>query len=258
MDFNELIESFKRNSKQKDKKATDSATLHSARATVRHTSPFSELEHYKNEEELTQEFIEEWVFPYYMRVKEYSDEWIEEIIALKLQITDEVILKNLGKTNWRNRAVGSYFALITQANYAEDIIGVHLLKSEVCCVGHTFASVLAMFNTEKSVMYLSKYLNYYLKQPELNFDQEEVMEALKYLDEINGTNNVDNHLEDWYYYLNWKHNYTFRELLNRKQNDPDKAEEIDKQLNEIQPLKPEIDTAYLKRYRQVVNRIIKG
>src|SRR4051812_1256345 len=42
------------------------AALHSAGATVRHSSPFSELEVPVSEQPISREFIETWVRPFYM------------------------------------------------------------------------------------------------------------------------------------------------------------------------------------------------
>ena len=78
-----------------------------------------------------------------------------------------LMLKNLGDFNWRTRSTGSYFASIKQAYHLEDIIGTHLLKSEVCYAGAEYAKTIASFNTSKSPNYLKKYLTYYLKKPEL-------------------------------------------------------------------------------------------
>ena len=40
--------------------------LHVAGATVRHQSPFSELKSFRNEVEITQDFRNEWVAPFYL------------------------------------------------------------------------------------------------------------------------------------------------------------------------------------------------
>ena len=57
--------------------------LHYAGATVRHTSPFDGMTSYVNEVEISQEFREKWVIPFYFELKNYSDEWINKMILLK-------------------------------------------------------------------------------------------------------------------------------------------------------------------------------
>jgi hypothetical protein len=117
--------------------------------------------------------------------------------SIKGSITEDIILKNIGDVNWRSRQTGAYFVAIKNLIELTDIIGAHLLKSEVCFAGKQYAITLAMFNTEESIKYLSDYLDYYLQHPELEFDQIQVFESLKYLDEENQTNYLLNHKDAW-------------------------------------------------------------
>jgi uncharacterized protein DUF6000 len=174
------------------------ANLHSAGATVRHISPFSSLPSHKNDADLTDDFIKKWVIPFYMKIGSYGDNtWVETIKEIKHEITPEICLQLLGEFNWRTRLVGAYFAAVKGYTNLIDIIGVHLLKSEVCCVGHVYALVFAFFNTPESREYLIKYLGYYLTTPRLYFDQDWVMKAILYLDKVNGTNNFNEQLIRW-------------------------------------------------------------
>jgi hypothetical protein len=72
-----------------------------------------------------------------------------------------------------------------------------LLKSEVCYAGHIYALTLAFFNDDQCTQYLNKYLDYYLTQPSLYFDQKYVLEAVLYLDKQNGTNFFSLHEAKW-------------------------------------------------------------
>ncbi|MCW4469269.1 DUF6000 family protein [Flavobacterium sp. MFBS3-15] len=170
---------------------------HVAGATVVHTTPFADMISFKNDAELTQEFIDKWIIPYYMNLERTDDDWISQICDLKPTITKDVIENCLGDFNWRTRQVGAYFAAITNRPEFIDIIGVHLLKSEVCYAGTMYAKVMAYFNTPGSVGYLNTYLDYYLKQPDLWFDQQDVLTAIAYLDKQNGTANFNKHSENW-------------------------------------------------------------
>ncbi len=174
------------------------ARLHSAGATVRHVSPFEHLHSHRNEFDLPGGFIKKWAVPYYMNiVSAEKEEWIKSIKNIKSEITNDISLSLLGDFNWRTRLVGAYFSAVRNYSDNIDIIGVHLLKSEVCCVGHIYALTLAFFNSEKSIKYLGDYLDYYLTKPLLYFDQDYVMGAILYLDEVNGTSNGDKYKENW-------------------------------------------------------------
>ena len=174
------------------------ANLHSAGATVRHISPFDNLPTYKNDKNLSSDFIKKWVVPYYMEIASYdSSKWVDQIKEIKAEITKDVCLNLLGDFNWRTRLVGFYFAAVKDYKELIDIIGTHLLKSEVCCVGHIYAVTLSFFNDENCIGYLNKYLDYYLTKPSLYFDQKFVMEALLYLDKQNRTEYFEKHLSSW-------------------------------------------------------------
>lgn len=137
------------------------------------------------------------MIPFYFNLAKTDNEWIEKYAELLPIITDEVILKNLGDFNWRTRSTGAFFAALKGKVEFIEIIGNHLLKSEVCYAGKTYAKTLASFNDEVGNQYLEKYLDYYLKQPYLYFDQTPVFRAVKYLDKVNGTDNLKKHLKSW-------------------------------------------------------------
>ncbi|ANF49664.1 hypothetical protein A0O34_03515 [Chryseobacterium glaciei] len=172
--------------------------LHSAGATVRHWSVFEHLKSHRNDFELDQEFINKWVLPFYMKIRSINDtSWIENIKQLKDEITEEVTLALLGDFNWRTRLVGAYLSAIKNYENQIDIIGVHLLKSEVCYVGDLYSLVFTFYNQPKTREYLNQYLNHYLQKPELYFDQDSVLESIIYLDKVNDTNDFSKHLESW-------------------------------------------------------------
>jgi len=217
----------------KDKNLEESIRLHIAGATVRHQSPFENLESYKNEIEVDQDFREKWVIPFYMKLSKTNEEWINKVAGIYHEISDEVILKNLGDFNWRTRSTGAFFAAVKGKKELIDIIGIHLLKSEVCYAGRTYAKVLAYFNEKKGNEYLERYLEYYLKQKHLHFDQINVFEAVKYLDEINGTNNLKNHITVWNEYAK------------------DKNDAFDKEGEEMQ-------TDWLREQIEIIDKIKKA
>lgn len=232
--------------------------MHSAGAIVRHKSPFEELASYVNVSAITQEFRKQWVIPFYFEFNNYSDDWVQKMIDLKPKITEKVILQNLGDFDWRTRSTGSYFAAIMEARNTEDIIGTHLLKSEVCFAGVQYAITLAAFNSKKSANYLNRYLEYYLTKPELYFDQSNVLQVLKYLDEINGTNHLSKHLSSFKMFLELQQELTINTLENIKKIMPEKLGEMEQEIQKMKQIDMTINTAGIYQAVETINRIAEG
>jgi len=102
--------------------------------------------------------------------------------ATAAQTIDLDIVHNLfGDFDWRTRIAGAYFAAIKGYIELVDILGTHLLKSEVCFAGKGYALALATFGGERAAYYLTTYLDYYLDQTDLYYDQGEVFCALEHV-----------------------------------------------------------------------------
>jgi hypothetical protein len=137
----------------------------------------------RNKDELSQELIDKYVDPFYMSGLSLSDEpAIQDFAEAAREIDSSVVRMLLGDFNWRARIVGAYFASINAYQEFDDIIGRHLLKSEVCYAGKGYCIALATFNNEVAKEYLSTYLDYYLGRKDLWYDQAEAFCALEYLD----------------------------------------------------------------------------
>ncbi len=96
---------------------------------------FEKLISHRNKSELNSDFIEKWVLPFYMSIGHYYDDsWIDNVINISKEITEEITLKLLGDFNWRSRLVGTYFSAVKNFQGQIDIIGYTFLKSELCCV----------------------------------------------------------------------------------------------------------------------------
>lgn len=167
------------------------------KALANKSHPFEELEAYNHPEKPDQAFIDKWINPFYMEVNNLKESEIQKLEKLVPEINDDVILRCLGDYNWRTRKMGAYFAAIKNKIEFIDIIGVHLLKSELTYAGNTYALALSAFNNERGNQYLTIYLDYYLKRTDLYFDQSAVITALKYLDEVNCTTHFENYIEAW-------------------------------------------------------------
>lgn len=196
--------------------------------------------------------------PFYFELNNQSDEWIEKMIELKPQVTENIILLNLGDFNWRTRSTGSYFAGIKKAVHLEKMIGTHLLKSEVCYAGREYTKTLASFNTEYAVHCFNLYLEYYLTKPELYYDQDAVITALKYLDDINKTNHTEKHLRNWENFIVWRNEKQTIDLNDLKKIVPDKSEELEKRIQELKPASIAIDITDFHESMELFTRIING
>jgi len=188
----------------------DEIRAHSSGPTVQDDSVFPELTSFRNNIPLDQDAVDKWVAPYYMNIGRDDEEWTRQLEDIEPEISRNLILQLLGEFNWRSRSTGAFFAGIKGFKDFEDIIGTHLLKSEVTYAGKTYALVLASFNTEKATLYLRNYLNYYLLKLDLWFDQREVLEALTYLDKINKTQHASEYTKNWLEFIQnkpyWKKN----------------------------------------------------
>jgi hypothetical protein len=182
-------------------KEMDSHKLHISGASFRHTPPFNDLKSFDNDFELPQDFIDKWILPFYLNIGRSDKEWIYQLTSVKNEISADVIEKNLGDRNWRSRQTGAFFSAITSQTRYIDIIGTHLLKSEVSYAGSVYCQVLASFNLPECLDYLNFYLDYYLTRADLWFDQRAALEAILYLDRINATNHFDSHISNWSEFL---------------------------------------------------------
>jgi hypothetical protein len=170
-------------------------------ATVLHEHPFGELPTQYIGTGLEKDYEPlhlKWVDEYYLHVgSDYPNDWIQKMRSVKTEIKEDVILELLGHINWRPRTMGAYFAMVADMPHLLEIIGSHLLKSEVCFVAKTYLIAIAYFNTPWGMNYLQRYLDHYLGQYHLVFDQREAMETLCYLDQINGTKYLIKYQERW-------------------------------------------------------------
>lgn len=130
-------------------------------------------------------------------------------MQVKNDLSPEIVKQLLGYFDWRSRISGAYFSAIMDYTEFEDFIGIHLVKSEVCYAGEGYLIALASFNTDKSIDYLKKYLDYYLSKPALWFDQGDAMAALIWLDNKNDSTLIkdNNYMDKWTDFVGNKPNW---------------------------------------------------
>ncbi len=157
--------------------------MHNAGATVRHRNPFEEIVVPRNDFDLSRDFFDKWVNPFYMtHLFNVDDKTAKMFCDASKEIDLQIIHQLLGDFNWRTRITGAYFAAINNYQELEYIIGNHLLKSEVCDAGRGYCLALATFATKRSKEYLVRYLDYYLLEKDLWFDQAYAFVALEHFD----------------------------------------------------------------------------
>jgi len=161
----------------------DEIALHVAGATTRHRNPFETLDVPRNQDELDDAFVEKWVMPFYSNAISNADELTIAEFATAAQTIDvDIVRRLLGDFNWRTRITGAYFAAINHYTELVEILGTHLLKSEVCFAGKGYALALATSGGERATYHLATYLDYYLDRADLYYDQGEAYCALEHVD----------------------------------------------------------------------------
>jgi hypothetical protein len=162
----------------------EDALLHSSGATIRHRNPFESMQVPRSEVELSQEFLMKWVVPYYDLPEVQNPKNVQAYIDTCKEVSEGLVYSMLAEFGWQSRLAGAYYAAINDYRQFEDVIGAHLLKSEVCFAGAGYCVALASFGSSDAKSYLKRYLDYYLGRPDLFFDQAEALCALKYIDPI--------------------------------------------------------------------------
>ena len=185
----------------------DSLSLHVAGATKQHKGQFSSLKVIENSAPLDQEFIAKYVARLYLGPKD-STEFRNGFTSLKEEINTELVKRLLGDFNWRPRSIGAYFSATHNLIELEKNIGHLLLRSDLCYVGHHYCLALASFSTSESVRYLNQYLEYYLEQTDLWFDQQSAMAALAYIGAVSGEDLLLPHMKSWEMFIRNKPNWS--------------------------------------------------
>ncbi len=163
-------------------------------------------------------FIDTFVLPFQEKLKPLAgntDYLIEHTKPIFDTINPEVIIPLLGSTNWRYKMVGTYFIALKKLEFFEEEIGELFLKSEAVYVGRTYCLALVEFNTEDSINALHNYLDVFLNQKKMKYDQGFAMAALAYLDTQNGTKELDRHLGQWKDYTTDKPTWNLDEYKER-------------------------------------------
>lgn len=113
------------------------------------------------------------------------------------QVTDEEIDRLLDM-DWRSQLTAAWLAGLTRRTRHRARFGELLLASKLVHAGKGFCFALTRFATYQDARILADYLDHYLAQPGLQYDQPWVMAALMHLDAQLGTREAGRYLgESW-------------------------------------------------------------
>ena len=168
---------------------------HVAGATVAHTSPFAALQIPVSYQMLSATIRDTWVVPLYHGLSQPPVKTF--ITSHRHHINDVLITQLLTHFDWRSRTAAAYLAAVANRSNLTPHMGRLLLRSDVCYAGEAYCIALAAFNSTESIAFLNEYLGYYLTRTDFYFDQGSAMAALSYLDRLNGTSMVVQHLDAW-------------------------------------------------------------
>lgn len=173
-----------------------------ARNTAVRVSPFSHLlVPAQKSSDVDPGLIEDWVRPLYMHELSDGHELAELIRPRSAEVNSELVLALLSPRNWRPRKVGAYLAALKLDRSVEDLLGRLLLRSDLCCAGPAYCLALARLNSASSIQVLCEYLDYYLSQPDLCFDQGVALAAVHHLDAHNGTELGERYRAPWQQFI---------------------------------------------------------
>jgi hypothetical protein len=174
-------------------------------ATVVHTSPFISIQVPTADDALSVEECEKFVSPFYrVSFRSVDGKFLDSLKLIYREITPTLVEQLLTEYDWRPRLTGAFFAALKRFNSVEDHIGRLLVRSDLCFAGKLYCVALAEFNSPCGLNCLTKYLEYYLTRPVLDYDQGDAMGAVAYLDAKNGTGHLERFQPLWNSYVETK------------------------------------------------------
>ncbi len=182
--------------------------------TIQRRSPFSDLPVVVNQDWLEQNVLDSLVAPFCLSSK-YADSFKPAYLKLRQSVDVRLVSRLLGEPNWRSRSVGAYFAAIEDMQELEQVIGHLLLRSELSNAGLEYCLALASFATPSAIDVLQCYLNYYLQQNDLWFDQGHAMAALNYLGRQRNKNFLSGHQAAWDLFVQNKSEWSLQRYIER-------------------------------------------
>ncbi|BCJ65693.1 DUF6000 family protein [Polymorphospora rubra] len=137
-------------------------------------------------------------------------EFISDLKHDAEQISDAeltFLLQIDGRPEWRKRLTAAWLIGLSQRTQFRDSIGELLLESRVCFSGQGYCVALAAFGTQRDAELLIGYLDHYLPQVDLRYDQDWALGALMHLDTSLGTHHADRYLASEGLWETWNNRY---------------------------------------------------
>lgn len=153
------------------------------------------------------------VRPHYLKLHDANH--LPELVDAAASMSVEQVDRLLRLRDWRSRSTGAYFAAVCGYAQLEDAIGRLLLRSDLVYAGRSYALALASFGAPSSVAFLERYLETYLRRPELWFDQGHVLAALAWLDEQDGQSRSGHWAAPWAAFVADKPNWSLSSFKER-------------------------------------------
>jgi hypothetical protein len=107
--------------------------------------------------------------------------FVQSLTAAARQATTQELTLLL-EGEWRARLTAAVLAGLTRRTALRNRIGTLLLASELVYAGQGYCFALASFGTQQDAALLTEYLDRYLPQTQLRFDQPWALAALLHLD----------------------------------------------------------------------------
>jgi hypothetical protein len=101
------------------------------------------------------------------------------------QAAHEITARELGillEGGWRERYTAAWLIAVAGRTGFRARLGELLLASEVCYAGVAYSVALATFGTTADAELLARYLDHYLRRPDLYYDQPAAIGALLHID----------------------------------------------------------------------------
>ncbi|GAA1028191.1 hypothetical protein GCM10009557_12360 [Virgisporangium ochraceum] len=140
------------------------------------------------------------------RFLRFSDDERNKFVRSLRAAAAEITLRELIvllEGDYRARLTAAFLAGIGRRARLRDLIGANLLDSEFVYAGQGYCFALASFGTPADAALLVRYLDRYLPQPDLRYDQPWAVGALLHLDDRLGTADAERFLTEGGLWQTW-------------------------------------------------------
>jgi hypothetical protein len=151
---------------------------------------------------------EQWVKPYYMdvlhanyvsfegdRLNAFVSRVREALVVVDHSVIERLLEINGPDSSWRDWLTGGWFTGLKRWKQYADRVGEILLKSQTPYAAQGACFALARFDDDAAIKYLTAYLDHYLLDTDLSYDQNWAMSALIWIDRSQSSKYSDAYLK---------------------------------------------------------------